>query len=295
MIVELASPAEARAWCLGARAAGRTLGFVPTMGALHEGHLELVARALRENDVTCASVYVNPLQFNDRADFERYPRDFAADARRLEALGVAMVFTGTLAGFFPGDLRADGTLKPARLLAPGPSAEGLEGAHRPGHFAGMITIVERLFDCVQPTRAYFGQKDYQQTLVVRDLARRQKRPEIVVCPTSRERSGLARSSRNMLLSKSELDRAVCLSRGLKAAEKAWKKGLRDAQALRAILQAEIARPGVEIEYAELRDPERWTASAPQGNMKRAIALVAARVGGVRLIDNMYLSAPPRGS
>jgi pantoate--beta-alanine ligase len=294
MMVKLSSPAEAAAWSQGALSAGRTIGFVPTMGALHEGHLELVARAARENDVACVSVFVNPLQFNDKQDFERYPRDFEADARTLERAGVAMAFTGTLDGFFPGALRADGGLDPARLRDPGPSAAGLEGAHRPGHFAGVATIVERLFDVVRPTRAYFGQKDFQQTLVVRDLATALGYPAIVVCPTSRDASGLARSSRNALLSEPDRARAVCLSRGLRAARTAWKKGERDASTLRGAIAEEIASAGVELDYAAVRDPREWTSGEPSGRMRRAIGLVAARVAGVRLIDNMLLSSA-RGS
>jgi pantoate--beta-alanine ligase len=291
MIVQLSSPAEGAAWCRGVIGRGRTLGFVPTMGALHDGHLELVARAVRENDAAVVSVFVNPLQFNDKADFERYPRDFRADARLLEKAGVAMVFTGTLTGFFPGELRSDGVFDPARLRAPGSAAAGLEGALRPGHFEGVATIVERLFDVVRPTRAYFGQKDFQQTLVVKDLARALGYPAIVVCPTSREKSGLARSSRNTLLSVEERALAVNLSRGLAAAKSAWKKGERDAFTLRRTIAETIESPGVDLEYAALRDPERWTGDEPDGRLRRAIALVAARVGSVRLIDNMYLSNP----
>jgi pantoate--beta-alanine ligase len=207
MIVRLPTPDEARRWCAETRRSGQSLGFVPTMGALHEGHLELVRTALRENRAVCVSVFVNPLQFNDPRDFERYPRDLDADAKLLDDVGCTMVFTGTLATFFPRDLRADGTFDPSALRDPGPSAEGLEGAHRPGHFAGVATIVARLFDVVRPDRAYFGRKDYQQTLVVRDLASALEGPTIVVCPTSREPSGLARSSRNELLAAQDRERA----------------------------------------------------------------------------------------
>lgn len=290
MIVRIESPAEAGAWCAQVIASGRTLGFVPTMGALHEGHMELVRRARAENDATCASVFVNPLQFNDPRDFARYPRDFAHDAQMLAASGTDMAFTGALAGFFPRELRADGTFDPARLLDPGPNAEGLEGALRPGHFAGVATIVERLFDIVRPTRAYFGQKDYQQTLVVRDLARRRGSPKIVVCATSRETTGLARSSRNELLQPEDRERALVLSRGLRAALAAWQSGERDAETLQRTLREATSAPGVELEYAALRDPRRWTREEPRGRLERAIALVAARVGGVRLIDNQPLDA-----
>lgn len=290
MMLKLPDPAAAAAWCAGARRNGKSLGFVPTMGALHDGHLELVRRAVRENDVAVVSVFVNPLQFNDPRDFERYPRDFDGDARLLEREGLAMVFTGTLAGFFPTELRADGALDPRHLRDPGPAARGLEGEHRPGHFAGVATIVDRLFGVARATRAYFGRKDYQQTLVVRDLARALGGPEIVVCPTSRDPDGLARSSRNALLAPEDRARALALSRGLRAARTAWVAGERDAQALRAPMVAALREPGVEVEYAALREPERWTPDEPRGKLERPIALVAARVGGVRLIDNLELAS-----
>src|SRR5678816_4129491 len=141
------------------------------MGALHAGHLALVRAALAENDRVCVSVFVNPLQFDEKKDFERYPRDLAGDAQALARTGCSMVFTGTLAQFFPGDVLPEGGLRPAAMRDPGPRAVGLEGDLRPGHFAGVATIVARLFEIVRPDVAYFGQKDFQQTLVVQDLAR----------------------------------------------------------------------------------------------------------------------------
>lgn len=264
------------------------------MGALHAGHLGLVERAVRENDVACVSVFVNPLQFNDPSDFERYPRDLGADASALAGVGCAMVFTGTLAGFFPRELDpASGTLRPEHLLDPGRGALGLEGEMRPGHFAGVATIVDRLFQVVRPDRAYFGRKDYQQTLVVEDLTQRARdagrhAPQIVVCPTSREASGLARSSRNELLSAPERERATVLSRALGAARAAWEAGERSPARLRDVMQGLFAGEGVELEYAEVRDPESWTASEPDRPLEQAVALIAARVGEVRLIDNAPL-------
>lgn len=292
--VRLTDPAAARAWCAAARARGATIGFVPTMGALHDGHLELVRRAARENDVAVVSVFVNPLQFNDPRDLERYPRDFEGDARQLAGASCAMVFTGALPQFFPERPElAGGALQiaPEAEVDPGPAASGLEGAHRPGHFAGVATIVDRLFDVVAPTRAYFGQKDFQQTLVVRDVARRRGGPEVVVCPTVREATGLARSSRNQLLSPEARVEALALSRALAAARAAWRAGERDAGALAAAMRSELGSPALTVEYAEVRDPEAWSAQPPGGAMRRAVALVAAKVGGVRLIDNLLLSAP----
>jgi len=286
----LPDPAAARAWCAAQRAAGKTLGFVPTMGALHEGHLELVRRAARENDFAVVSVFVNPLQFNDPRDLERYPRDFEGDARLLAGARCAMVFTGTLAGFFP-ELPAG---QAPTSVDPGPAAEGLEGTFRPGHFAGVATIVDRLFDVVQPHRAYFGQKDLQQTLVVRDLAARRGGVEVVVCPTVREPSGLARSSRNTLLSPEAREDALLLSRALFAARERWRAGERDPAELERVLRGALTSPAVRVEYAAVRDPERWTAATPPGPLQRAVALVAAVVGGVRLIDNVVLSDEPTG-
>jgi pantoate--beta-alanine ligase len=292
--VSVPDPASAQRWCRAERASGRSLGFVPTMGALHDGHLALVRRSVAENARTCVSVFVNPLQFNDAEDFVRYPRNYDEDVRLLAGAGCDMVFTGSLAQFFPGSARSDREIDERALLDPGPSAVGLEGAFRPGHFRGVATIVARLFECVDPDRAYFGAKDYQQTMVVRDLARRRGRPEIVVCPTEREASGLARSSRNERLSATERERASGIWRALDALRGAWRGGERDADALTARLRDALERGGIAVEYAELRDPERWTAQAPRGELARAIALVAARVGPVRLIDNLRLDRDDGG-
>jgi pantoate--beta-alanine ligase len=292
-IAILESPAEARRWCEHARAGGASLGFVPTMGALHVGHLSLVERALAENDLACVSVFVNPLQFDEDGDLENYPRDWLGDARRLDAIGCSMVFTGSLAQFFEGELDASGDLPPERLVDPGPGARGLEGACRSGHFDGVATIVDRLFDVVVPSRAYFGQKDFQQSLVISDLARRRGTPEVVVCPISREASGLARSSRNERLDGPTRERAACLARALSAAALAWQAGERDVARLERDLGAALDLPGVELEYAAVRDSRAWTAEPPDGAPREAVALVAARFGEVRLIDNHLLSeAPP---
>lgn len=284
-LARLESVEEGRMWCAASAEDGGSLGFVPTMGALHEGHLELVRRAARENDRVCVSVFVNPLQFNDPSDLERYPRDFAGDAKLLAGVGCSMVFTGTLEGFFP-----EGT--DAARRDPGPGAAGLEGAFRPGHLEGVATIVDRLFDVVQPTRAYFGAKDFQQCLVVENLSKaRGGSPEIVRCDIVRSPAGLALSSRNELLSDEARDDALLLSRGLREVKAAWAQGLRDAEALAGMLGAALEHPRIELEYAEVRDPSNWTEDAPSGLLDEAVALVAAQVGGVRLIDNMELSAP----
>jgi len=280
VITQFTEPAAAARWCAEQRASGRSLGFVPTMGALHEGHLELVRRATAENDEVCVSIFVNPLQFDDPSDFERYPRDFAGDARLLAGAGARMAFTGTLESFFPAG-------QPA-LEAPGACAEGLEGALRPGHFAGVATIVRRLFELVRPSRAYFGQKDFQQTLVVRDLAARLGFPPIVVCPTSREPDGLARSSRNVFLKPAERELAAAIPRALAAARAAWRAGERRPAELARVLRATLDRPPFVLQYATVRDPAHWTADEPSAPLARAVALIALRLGAVRLIDNRAL-------
>jgi len=283
-MLDLPTPQQARDWCEAERAAGRRLGYVATMGALHQGHLSLMRRAVDENDSTCVSIFVNPLQFNDVDDFERYPRDLAHDRRHLEAMGVSMCFVGTLTDFFPGANTADDIA----LLDPGPFAAGLEGEYRPGHLQGVCTIVDRLFRTVGPCRTYFGEKDFQQTLVVRGLARRLGHPDVVVCPTVREPSGLALSSRNALLSEPQKRLATCLHAALMAARRAWERGERNAGALREIMRARLDRTGISLDYADLRDPEAWSAESPQGPMARAQALIAVTISGVRLIDNMRL-------
>jgi pantoate--beta-alanine ligase len=284
MVVHLPDPDSARGWCAEQRAAGRSIGFVPTMGGLHEGHLSLVRRAVAENEITCVSIFVNPLQFNDPGDLASYPRNLDDDIRQLQDIGCDMVFTGTFEQFFP-DVES-----PEDIVQrdPGPGADGVEGAGRPGHFAGVATICERLFKVVGSARAYFGEKDFQQTLVVKDLARALGYPEIVVCPTAREPSGLAYSSRNVLLTDSERERAACISRALFSARHAWHQGECEAGKLREVMLCELGVDGIDVEYAELRDPHDWRPEAPAGSLVRAQALIAARIGKARLIDNLRL-------
>ncbi len=257
------------------------------MGALHEGHLTLVRRAAAENQRVVVSIFVNPLQFGEASDLEKYPRDFAGDCDLLQAAGAHMAFTGTLEQFFPGRL-VQGDLPSEQRVDPGPAADGLEGAFRPGHFEGVATIVKRLFEIVQPERSYFGAKDYQQTLVVRDLARRMGFPDVVVCPISREESGLARSSRNMLLTDADRAQALYLSRALFGARERWRAGERSAPALERHLRAVLAHSTLDVEYAVVRDPAEWAAVPTDQPLERAVALLAARAGAVRLIDNLEL-------
>jgi pantoate--beta-alanine ligase len=259
------------------------------MGALHEGHLGLVRRAVEENDRACVSVFVNPLQFDEATDFERYPRDLGRDAGLLESAGCHMVFTGTLEQFFPG---SGGDIERVPRLDPGRAAVSLEGEHRPGHFDGVATIVARLFEVVQPDRAYFGLKDFQQSLVVTEVARSMGYPRIVPCPTAREASGLARSSRNELLTSEQRAEAAAIHRALSAARDGWSSGERSPGELAGRMRAVLEATSLGVEYAELRDPEHWTPEQPEQPLERAVALVAARVGDVRLIDNLRLDGDP---
>src|SRR5262249_47716721 len=195
------------------------------------------------------------------------------DARLLAGAVVSMLFTGTLQQFFPA--ARDAAAIPPR--DPGPDAAGLEGEFRPGHFAGVATIVARLFEGVRPARAYFGAKDFQQPRIVRHLARERGETEIVVCPTSRDPDGLARSSRNQLLGEEDRRRALVLSRALRAARDTWRAGERDPRALERVVQRELPRQRVDGEYAAVRDPQ-GPAELPRGPLTRARALRAARVG-----------------
>jgi pantoate--beta-alanine ligase len=266
------------------------------MGALHAGHLRLVQRARAECGAVLVSVFVNPLQFDDARDLEHYPRDLARDRALLEEARCGALLTGTLATFFPEACRPDGAVDRALIpwVEPGPAAEGLEGARRPGHFRGVATIVARLFELAGAARAYFGEKDFQQTLVVRAVAARMASgPEIVVCDTVRDGQGLALSSRNQRLGPADRRSALALSRALFAARAAWSGGARDAEELHAILERALVDPGVTVDYAELRDPLDWSRGRLRGRIERAQALVAARVGAVRLIDNLRLDAPAR--
>ena len=283
-MLHLDSPTEAARWCSAQRDHGRTIGFVPTMGALHSGHLSLVTRACNENTACCASIFINPLQFEDAEDYDAYPRDTESDLALLKSHGCDMVFMGSLHQFFP----EISDINEIKTLSAGPHGSGLEGQFRPGHLDGVTTIVERLFRTVGAARVYFGEKDFQQTLVVSDLARDMGYPEVVVCPTVREDSGLALSSRNVLLSTDEKTRAQRIYPALLAARDAWSSGERDPGRLSAIMMECLSLDGLVVEYAEVRDPGRWISQPQATPLEHGQALIAVRVGSVRLIDNLRL-------
>lgn len=289
MIHRLDTPDLARAWCAEERGRGRSIGLIPTMGALHEGHFGLVRRAAEENDRVSVSVFVNPLQFNKAADFEDYRRDFDGDADLLAEHGCDMAFTGTLEQFFPG---SEGLLENVPRVDPGPCAAGLEDVYRPGHFEGMATIVQRLFEVARPDRAYFGWKDFQQVLIAQDVGRRLGYTEVVGCSTSREAGGLARSSRNERLSDSQRVEALVIHRALCAARDLWSTGERRPGELAAAMRNVLEPSPLDVEYAAVRDPESWTGEEPAGPLERGVALIAGNLGTARLIDNLRLDEVP---
>ncbi len=288
MITRLSSPRDAAVWCDRMRRNGLSIGYVPTMGALHEGHLALVRNAAANNDVCCASIFVNPLQFNDPADLEKYPVDLEKDCLLLHKTGCNMVYTGSLRQFFPNS--PDTGAIP--LLDAGRGASGLEGDWRPGHLEGVATIVDRLFRTVGDCSAYFGEKDFQQTLVVRELANNLAceniKINVVVHPTVRESSGLALSSRNQRLSQRQKTIAPKIHEALCAARHAWQNGSRDPAGLEKIMRRILRRPEIRLEYAVIRDGAHWSRHTPSAGIQSPRALIAVRLGEVRLIDNLFL-------
>jgi pantoate--beta-alanine ligase len=264
------------------RDASRTVGLVPTMGAFHEGHLSLIRAARGENETVVVSLFVNPAQFGPSEDFGAYPRDEQRDAELAESEGVDFLFIPAVDEVYPEGF--DTTVEVGGLT------DTLEGdpAHRGReHFRGVTTVVTKLFNMVGPDRAYFGQKDAQQALVIRRLVRDLNIPvEIRVCPTVREESGLAMSSRNAYLSDEERERAAALSRALRAAEDTVRMGERNAAQVLAAARAELDAAQIEPEYLELRSIEDLS-PVERVNGSTLLA-VAARVGRARLIDNTML-------
>ncbi len=262
------------------RALPGTWGFVPTMGYLHEGHLSLVRRARAENDHVAVSIFVNPTQFGPHEDYNRYPRDLERDLRLLEPLGVDLVFAPPVEEMYPPGFQTWVVVE--EVTRP------LEGAARPGHFRGVATVVTKLFNIIQPDRAYFGQKDAQQAVVIRRMVQDLNIPvEIVVCPTVREPDGLAMSSRNTYLSPEERRAATVLFRALQAAKARYEQGERDAERLRAIMREVIqAEPLARLDYVSVADPE--TLQELSRVEDRALLSLAVYIGKTRLIDNILL-------
>ncbi len=261
-----------------ARAAGKRVGCVPTMGALHEGHLSLIRAARRDCDYVVVTIFVNPTQFGPNEDFEKYPRPFDADLQACQREGVDLVFHPSVEEMYPPGAQTF-------VEVEGLSAT-LEGACRPGHFRGVATVVVKLFNAVQPDVAYFGLKDFQQQLLIRQMCRDLLIPvEIRTCPTVRDSDGLALSSRNTYLSPEERQAARSLSQALFLARDRLKSGETDLQAVRRAMRELMEKhPEVTVDYATVCDPDTLQELAtPQPKM---VALVAARVGQTRLIDNL---------
>jgi len=274
------SVAGARAAVAEARAAGRRIALVPTMGYLHAGHVSLLDRARELGDFVVLSIFVNPLQFGPTEDLDRYPRNLEGDLALAAGRGVELVFAPPATEMYPNG-------EPAVHVVPGALAERLCGATRPGHFRGVLTVVAKLFGIVQPDVAVFGQKDLQQAVLIRRMAADLDIPVAVeVAPIVREADGLAMSSRNVYLSAEERERALALWRGLERARGLYAAGESDAATLRAALRSAISVEGVEGEYAEVVDPR--TLETVVRAVPGSVMAVAARVGKTRLIDNAIL-------
>jgi len=276
---------ELRALVDAQRAAGRTVGFVPTMGYLHEGHVSLMRQARRENDVVVASIFVNPLQFAAHEDLDDYPRDLARDTALAEEAGVDLLFTPAVGEMYPQPVATT-------VSVAGPS-EGFEGASRPTHFAGVATVVAKLFSITGACRAYFGEKDYQQLAVVRRMALDLSLPvEVVGCDTVREPDGLAMSSRNAYLSPEERAAAPVVHRALRAGAAVVLAGETDPAAVADAMAAVVAEePLGELDYAAVVDAAELTVPAaiePGADLR---LLIAVRFRSTRLIDNLGVTAP----
>ena len=268
------------------RAAPRPIGFVPTMGALHAGHAALIRAARSECATVVVSIYVNPTQFSSPADLAAYPRTIEADANLAEAHGADVLFHPNDAEIYPPDVAVP-------PVDPGPLALRLEGAARPGHFAGVATVVSRLFDLVHPDRAYFGEKDAQQLRVVEWMsARRTASPPVSIrrVPTVRDADGLALSSRNVRLSPAGRAAAVAVPRALEAARDAFAAGASSvAQVRRAALDVLSQQPAVTLEYLDLANPQTLEALPDDAHLHEGLLTLAVTVEGVRLIDECHLA------
>jgi pantoate--beta-alanine ligase len=274
--------AELRSAISAARAAGRTVGFVPTMGYLHEGHLRLVDEAKRRVGCVVMSLFVNPTQFGPTEDFSRYPRDLRGDSAKADGRGVDLLFVPEVSEMYPSppSLHVSADDLPMRW----------EGEIRPGHFSGVLTVVAKLFNIVAPDVAVFGRKDFQQAALIRRMVRELNFPiDVVVAPTVREQDGLALSSRNTYLDESARRSALALVESLRAAERAFAAGERGGERLTEVGRESLAsHPEVRVDYFAVVDPAAM--KVVETATPQSVAIVAARVGKTRLIDNMILGA-----
>lgn len=260
------------------RAQGKTVGLVPTMGALHAGHASLVKRCVAENDAAVVSVFVNPTQFNDKNDLAKYPRTLDADCRLLEQCGAAFAFAPSVEEMYPEP--------DTRQFSYAPLDTVMEGKYRPGHFNGVCQIVSKLFEAVKPDRAYFGEKDFQQLAIIREMVRQLKFPlQIVGCPIVREEDGLALSSRNARLSAEERQQALKISQTL-FASRDYAKSHTVAETQKFVEDAIEAAPGLRLEYFELVDGNTLQKTANWEDTSYAVGCITVFCGEVRLIDNI---------
>ncbi len=279
-------PEAFRRACDEARARGQRVGLVPTMGALHAGHVALVEEAKRHGAFVAVSIFVNPTQFGPNEDYARYPRTLAADAEKCERAGAAVVFAPAADAMYPpGD---------ETRVRVGATAAPLCGAHRPGHFEGVTTVVAKLFALAGPCVAVFGRKDYQQLRVISRMTTDLFLPvEIVGLRTVREPDGLALSSRNAYLSPEQRAAALAIPRGLSRAAEAFARGERDASLLAGLARAPVAEVATSIDYVDVADPLSLRVLAPGERAgERALLAMAIRLGGARLIDNVVLGEDP---
>jgi pantoate--beta-alanine ligase len=262
------------------RKEGKRIGFVPTMGFLHDGHLSLMRQARQESDVLVASIFVNPTQFGPAEDLDRYPRDAEGDRKKCESAGVDILFMPTAAEMYPE--------KPQVFVTVEGVSDILEGKIRPGHFRGVATVVAKLFNIVKPLRAYFGQKDFQQCVVIRRfVAGLNLDVEVIVVPTVREKDGLAMSSRNSYLNPEERRAATILYKALVAACDLQAAGAVEPEKLRNKMQAVVrTEPGVALDYTEVADAA--TLQPVETARGGIVLLIAARLGNTRLIDNFII-------
>lgn len=263
-----------------ARKAAKNIALVPTMGALHEGHLSLIARASAENEVVVCSIFVNPIQFNNAQDLAHYPRNLAEDCLLLEAYPKVIVFAPNVEEMYPSE--------PQTQLHFGAVEEVLEGAFRPGHFSGVGVVVSRLFNIVAPDKAYFGQKDLQQCLVIKQMVRDLAfNLEVVICPTQREANGLALSSRNRRLSDTEREEATLLYQSLQKATEMLNNG-KMPETIQNQISQDFAQSPLELEYFSLADGENLRPLSQIERPQKVAICVAAYLGEVRLIDNLLV-------
>lgn len=267
-----------RAFLAAARAEGKSIGLVPTMGALHEGHASLVKRSVEENDVTVVSVFVNPTQFNDKGDLERYPRTLDADCALLSSLGANYVFAPSVEEVYPEP--------DTRVFDFAPLDKVMEGVYRPGHFNGVAQIVSKLFMYVEPDRAYFGEKDFQQLAIIREMVRQLGfNLQVVGCPIVREKDGLALSSRNTLLTPEQRTTALTISRTLFASLD-YAKDHTLAETKQMVEQAIADTEGLELEYYEVVDGHTLQPVASWTDADYIVGCITVYCGKVRLIDNI---------